>query len=110
MNLEDVADAIEMNGQPITLRRLAPQGIRFDVNVTAMVREYRPDEQTGGIVQGDRRVIISNRAIAQWQWPGPPRMGDQVIIAGKIATLKANPETIRVGNVVVRHTMLVSGA
>ena len=105
----ETADAIEEAGELITLRRLAPKGIRFDVQCMAMVRQFRRDQLIGDIAQGDRRIIISNREIEARQWPGPPIAGDQVIIAGRTATLTINPVTIRVGTEIVRHVMQVRG-
>jgi hypothetical protein len=37
---------------------------------------YRPEELVGGVVQGDRRVKISQLDIAAAGWPGPPRKND----------------------------------
>ncbi len=106
---DDEYAAIAENGELITLRRLAPRGIRFDVDCMAMVRAFRPNELLADIKQGDRQVIISNREIAKKLWPGPPVAGDQVIVAGRTSTLTINPATIRVGSEIVRHTMQVRG-
>lgn len=110
MNPDEVGDMIQRYGRPITLRRLAPNGIRFDVTVTAIVRNYAPTELVGGIAQGDRKVIISNREIERRQWPGPPRDGDQCIIDGKTTTLKAAPATVKIGDDIIKHTLQVRGA
>ncbi len=109
MNLEIVADMIAQYGEPVTLRRTVQNGIKFDVTVIAVIRGYSPDELVGGIVQGDRMAIISNREIARRQWPGPPRQGDQLIIRGKTATLQSAAATIVVGDTVVKHTMQIRG-
>lgn len=106
---DDEYAAIKENGELITLRRLAPRGIRFDVDCMAKVSAFQPNELVADIKQGDRRVIISNREIAERQWPGPPVSGDQVIIAGRTATLTINPATIRVQGEIIRHTMQVRG-
>ncbi len=109
INLSDVADGIAENGQSIILRRPGPHGTAFDVVLPAMVRAYQPQELVGGIVQGDRRVVISDREITAAQWPGPPRQGDQIIVNGRTATLQANAATILVGDFVVKHIMQVRG-
>jgi len=44
------------------------------------VRGYEPVQLIGGIVQGDRQVAVSNAEIADAQWPGPPRNGDDVLL------------------------------
>ncbi len=109
VNLTDVADGIVQNGQSIVLRRPGPHSTYFDVVLPAMVRAYQPQELVGGITQGDRRVVISDREITAAQWPGPPRQGDQLLINGKTATLQANAATILVGDFVVKHIMQVRG-
>ena len=108
MNFNIVTNMIDRYGEQVTLRRLT-HGIPFDVTVKARVQGYSPDELVGGIAQGDRMVIISNREIAERQWPGPPKQGDQIIIRGKTATLQAAAATVVVGGVTVMHTMQVRG-
>lgn len=109
MNPEVVDVMIHRYGQPVTLRRTTGP-VHYDVDVTAIVNEYMPNELVGGIQQGDRRVVISNREIAERQWPGPPVQGDKVIINGKTTTLQANPDTKRIGDVIVKHDLRVRGA
>jgi len=105
-----VVDAmIHRFGQMVTLRRMTGS-IPFDVDCKAVVNEYLPNELVGGIQQGDRRVVISNREIEERQWPGPPVQGDKVIINGKTTTLQANPDTKRIGDVIVKHDLRVRGA
>lgn len=109
MNLETVvADMIQQYGEPVTLRRITG-GIKFDVTVVAVVRGYQPNELVGGIVQGDRLVIISNREIGRRQWPGPPKIGDQFIIRGKTATVQG-VSTIVVEDTTVKHTLQIRGS
>lgn len=109
MNLDLVADAIDKIGtDDIILRRLAPRGLRFDCHMRAVVRGFAPDELVGGIQQGDRKVIISNRNIEARQWPGPPRRGDQVLIGDHTATVQ-DVDTTEIGSVIVKHEMLVRG-
>ena len=110
MNLEIVADMISQYGEPVILRRVAGNGIRFDVTVTAVVRGYQPNELISGIQQGDRLVILSNREIASRQWPGPPRQGDQVVIRGKTTTVQAASATVVIGDEIAKHTLQVRGS
>ncbi len=110
MDFERVADIIVDKGELVTLRRLATGGvIAFSVDVWAVVRFFAANELVGGISQGDRMALISNREIAAHQWPGPPRERDQLIIRGKTATLQANAETIVVDGFTVSHRMQVRG-
>lgn len=110
MNFERVADIIQDKGELVTLRRFAPGGIiHFDCDVWAVVRGFRENELIGGITQGDRSVLISNREISAAQWPGPPREKDQVIIRGKTAAVQTNADTVVVDGVTVSHRMQVRG-
>ena len=65
MSVERIQSAIERRGQSLLLRRVTglPQ-VPVDVKVKGMVRGYHAQELIGGIIQGDREVIISNKEIA----------------------------------------------
>lgn len=105
-----VADAIERVGKTASLRRLGGRaGIWFDVDVIAVWRGYLPNEFQGGIVQGDRHVTISDRAIAARKWPGPPRRGDQMILDGRTYQVLA-VDSPNVGEETAMHIMQVRGA
>lgn len=95
-------------GETVVLRR--PSGVAqfIDVSCVARVDQFQPHEITGGVVQGDRKVILSNREIEANAWPGPPRRGDQIIIAGRTTTVQG-VETVSVGGQVVRHNVQVRG-
>lgn len=108
MSPELIANMIQKYGQPVTIRRMTGS-IPFDVDVIAIVNDYVPNELVGGIQQGDRKVTISNREISSHQWPGPPVQGDKVLINGKTTTLQANPDTARIGDVIVKHDLRVRG-
>lgn len=95
-------------GEDAVLRRSSWVGrVRADVDtgVRAHVRGYLPDELIGGIVQGDRRAILS---------PTPfgvddlPEVGNSLIVGGTICAIMA-AALIRAGGVVVRIEMQVRG-
>lgn len=109
MNLLRVADMIDQIGAAVTLRRpTGPSGITFDVPLMAVIRGYAPNELVGGIQQGDRRAIVSNRFILERQWPGPPRRGDQLIVDGRTTTIQAVDST-EVGDLIVKHELQIRG-
>jgi hypothetical protein len=95
-------------GETVLLRRPTGQAQFIDVSCAARVDQFQPDEIAGGVVQGDRRVILSNREIEVDAWPGPPRRGDQIVIAGRTTTVQG-VETVSVGGEVVRHNVQVRG-
>jgi hypothetical protein len=95
-------------GETVVLRRPTGQAQFIDVSCAARVDQFQPHEITGGVVQGDRKVILSNREIEAEAWPGPPRRGDQVVIAGRTTTVQG-VETVSVRGEIVRHNMQVRG-
>lgn len=110
-----VYEALADAGQVIVLRRntLGPHGeqIPFDVSAVATVRgmaSLRPFELIGTVAQIDNIVTLSNREIADRQWPGPPRTNDQVIVGDKTMMVTA-ADTLFVGGVAVKHTLRVRG-
>lgn len=106
-DLSVVAVAINDVGSDATLRRPTTTG-PVTVAVKAVERSYRPDEMTGGIIQGDRQVIVSNIEIAAAAWPGPPQRGDQYVARGHTATVQGC-ESRNVANVDIMHVMQVRG-
>lgn len=98
------ADALAEVGKQVTLRR--PGG----PSVVCYARSdlYTAQEIGGGVIQGDRKVILSNREILAADFPGPPRRGDQIIMGGLTTTIQG-VDTQSVGDVVVRHNCQVRG-
>ena len=103
------------HGQPVTLRRLAGTGgsqTATDVACTATVAWIGAAELApgSGLMQGDRRVTITDHEIAAASWPGPPRKADRVVIDGAVTAVVAPVETRRHAGQVDRHVMIVRGA
>lgn len=103
------------HGQPVTLRRLSgtgPSQIATDVACTAVVAWLGAADLApgSGLMQGDRRVTITDHEITAAAWPGPPRKSDRVVIGGAVATVVALVETRRHAGQVDRHVMIVRGA
>lgn len=108
-DFSDIQSAINDEGQIVTLRRLTgPRQIPFDVETKAVVTGFKPAELVGGIIQGDKRIIIGPQDIARWQWPGPPRKGDQIIIRGRVSTIEA-VDPVEGRGEVVRYNILARG-
>lgn len=102
------SDMLCGSGRPVTLRRLRTSQTPVDVTVQAFIRDFRPNELVGNIIQGDRRVIISNDEIAAAAWPSPIRKGDQVI-DGTIVMVVQSAEPVTLGEETVRHNMIARG-
>jgi hypothetical protein len=95
-------------GETVLLRRPTGQAQFIDVSCAARVDQFQQHEITGGVMQGDRKVILSNQEIEAETWPGPPRRGDQIVIGGRTTTAQG-VETISVGGQIVRHNVQVRG-
>lgn len=108
MNLGATAALLARYGEIVVLRRPTSKGLHIDVDCAARVDQFQPHELTGGVLQGDRTVILSNQEIEARQWPGPPRRGDQVIIGGRTTTVQG-VDTVSIGDRVVRHNLQVRG-
>jgi hypothetical protein len=104
-----IAAALVRYGRPMLLRRrvTAPDGF-VEVTVNGITDNYKAVELIGGLVQGDRKVTISNREIAAAGWPGPPRKSDQIRIDGVTTTVQGC-ETKYLGEVVLAHVLWVRG-
>ena len=108
MNPGTTAAMLARYGETVVLRRPTGGGTAIDVTCAARVDQFQPHEITGGVPQGDRNVILSNREIEAANWPGPPRRGDQVIIGGRTTTVQG-VDTVSVGASIVRHNVQVRG-
>lgn len=104
MNPADVARLVAKYGPTVTLRR----DPATDVALKARVSGFAPDELVGEIKQGDRRVVIANAEIAAAAWPGPPKIGDRLIVSGKIFTIGA-VDTRKLGDEIAGHWLTVKG-
>jgi hypothetical protein len=105
----EIEAALVEAGQQLTLRRIGSPNV--DVALSGRLQTFDPKEIGGGIVQGDRKLIIGNFSILEAGWPGPPQRGDQILFAGgtKTATVMG-VDTITVGTEIVRHNLQVRGS
>lgn len=84
-----ILEMLERRGRNLTLRRRVGTTAAFtDVSPRGYSRGFKAEELVGGIIQGDREVVISDAEIAAGNWPGPPRKGDVVVIDGTSATVQ----------------------
>ncbi|MCS0497866.1 hypothetical protein NVS89_22505 [Ancylobacter sp. MQZ15Z-1] len=106
---------LRKHGHDALLRRQAWAGTvrtSADLPVRVCLRGYRPDELTGGIVQGDSEIVISPTELGASAWPDGagelPRQGD-VIISGSrsLAVIAVDPRYI--GGDLVRINLQVRG-
>lgn len=106
---------LRLHGQNATLRRSLWSGTeRTDIEATVRIalRGYRPDEITGGIMQGDSEVILSPTQLIAEGWPSGeaelPRQGDTIVSAGRPRSIVGvDPRFI--GETLVRINLQVRG-
>jgi hypothetical protein len=104
-----VLDALERKGRTISLRRRIGTSNSFtEVSPLGYDRGYKAQELLGGIVQGDREVVIGNAEIAAASWPAPVRKGDVVVMDGVTATVQG-ARSMYVGTVPAAHILWVRG-
>jgi hypothetical protein len=115
MSVGDIADldeAVAEAGQDITLRRVTgtSQQASFEVKIRAAVRGYRPNEivNGSGIIQGDRKVIMSPTEMLDRKWPWPPKNGDKAVINGSTVAVQSVNQVV-VGGELVRIELQVRG-
>ena len=98
----------------VVIRRYAnvagPHRPWFDAEVRARVMGFAPDELVGGIVQGDRRLIVLAEDLIARQFPLPLRKGDKAIIRGRECNIEApDDNTRRVQGVLIAYELQVRG-
>lgn len=99
--------ALAADGNDVTLQRLV-NGSLVKVAVRAALAGYEPHQLVGNVKQGDRKVVISNTEIANANWPGPPRSGDQIVIDGRAWAVQGC-DPISLGGEYVRHNIQIRG-
>jgi hypothetical protein len=117
MNPQTVKDTyrrmIDDGGEPIFVRRYTGSGTvkpKFDAQVRAKVSGYAPDELVGGIVQGDRRVIILVQDLIDRQFAMPILASDKVVVRGKeLAIIAPDDSTRRISGVLIAYELTARG-
>jgi len=101
-----LARQISKHGWLITLKR---NGVP-SVEILARVRDFKPDELVGGIVQGDRQAVIPAAVLESTGWPGAPARGDQIVDNGRTMTVQAvDDSTRRIAGIVIGYNLTVRG-
>lgn len=78
-------------GENITLLRVVPNAPAIEVTVRAIVTGYTPNELTGGIMQGDRRVYVLASDVVASGFPLPIQSGksDRLRIRGRLLAIQS---------------------
>jgi hypothetical protein len=100
---------IQKHGQTILLRRIVPNASSIEVTIKALVRGYRSDELTGGIIQGDSQVAVSPSSLVGTRWPADGlKRGDKVVVSGRLRNVET-AVPISIGDELVRTNLQVRG-
>ncbi|MCA3378419.1 MAG: hypothetical protein INF64_15005 [Roseomonas sp.] len=68
-------------GRAMTLRRRIGTGTTFnEATADGYIRAFSPEEITGGVMEGDARVILDAEPLTSL---APPRKGDFIVIDNK---------------------------
>lgn len=108
-------DLLARVGEPIVLRRYTGAGTnrpKADWSVQGRVMDFSPDELIGGIVQGDRRVILLAQDLIDGQFPLPIQTGPnhKAVIRGRELQIKAvDDATLRFKGEIVAYKLVVGG-
>lgn len=99
---------LEIHGKDIVLRRPSTNSAPTDITVRAAIRQYQPVELQGGIIQGDRRVVVRATELAVSSWPLPIKKGDQIIDGTTVYVVQA-VDAVELFGLVVRYNLVVRG-
>jgi hypothetical protein len=101
---------LESRGDIVTVRRVVPNAPAIEARARAIVTGYRPEEITGGIQVGHRRVILSAPDLAAGGFPEPPRTNDKIIVNGRQLNVMAVDEnTHRIAGVLHAYEIQAAG-
>lgn len=79
------AASLRRAGRPMTLKRRVGTTSAFtECTVNGKARFYKPEELVNGVIQGDRRIRVSQADIAAAAWPGPPKAGSTDYLDGGV--------------------------
>ncbi len=105
--------ALRQHGEPVLLRRVTGTGanqpqMRWELR--GWVQGYQPHDLIGGIVQGDRKVILLAEDVIRAQIGLPITTGDSLIVRGRqLAIGSVDDSTHRDGTELVAFELKVTG-
>lgn len=99
-----VWQAIEETGRLVTLARIGGPSVA----IRAVIRKYDAKELVEPLIQGDRKMFISNIPLANASWPIPPRKNDRVSMGQEEFTV-VNAEPVRHKGEVAKWRVSIRG-
>jgi hypothetical protein len=105
--------AIRQHGEAVLFRRYTGSGAsrpEFNAELRAVVTGYQPQELIGGIVQGDRKVILLAEDVNKAQIGLPLTTNDKIVVRGRVLAIGAvDDSTHRDGAELVAFELKVTG-
>lgn len=105
--------ALAVAGETVMIRRYTGTGQNrpyFDADVQARVTDFEPAELVGGIVQGDRKLVVLAEDLERAQFPENLRKGDKAIVRGRECNIESvDDNTRRIQGVLVAYELAVRG-
>lgn len=98
---------LERHGEPLTIRRLVPNGQPIDATALGKVSGYQPDELTPGVNQGDQKVVALVEDLEAASFPLPVKSGDKVVWLGRVLNVQFQPVLRRVGTTTIAIELVV---
>jgi hypothetical protein len=101
---------IQHFGETITLQRVNPPAAK---TVRGRVTGFTPQELTGGISQGSRKVILLAEDVETSGFPVPikARSTDRIVAHGKTMMIEdVDTNTARVGDTLIAYLITATGA
>lgn len=99
--------------EPVFIRRYTGAGTnrpKFDAACAGRVVGYTPQELIGGIVQGDRKLIVFHDDLVTAGFPLPITTSDKAVVEGReLAIFAPDRSTRRVGGVTIAYELQVRG-
>lgn len=107
------ARQIDANGDTITLRRIhaSPTAPTDVIGVRARVAGYAPEELVGGILQGDRKIILPAENIGTFPVPFNTGGTDKIILNdGKVLNIQiVDDRTVRIADELIAYKITARG-
>ncbi|MGE0290328.1 MAG: hypothetical protein AB7I42_24910 [Bradyrhizobium sp.] len=109
----DYRATMDRVGEVVLIRRYTGSGQNrphFDAEVRARVMGYEPTELVGGVIQGDRKLIVLAEDMIAAQVPLDLRKGDKAVIRGKECNIEAADDNKRrVAGALIAYELQVRG-
>lgn len=97
-------------GETVTLQRVNPAASK---SVRGRITGFSPEELTGGISQGSRKVILLAEDVETSGFPVPikARSTDRIVAYGKTMMIEdVDTNTARVGDTLIAYLITATGA